>query len=162
MDGPRPRRSRYRRRSHLGQVGIRSVSGAASGLPIPLRNQRLTQIPPTKSFLELLPGRRQPVPPIWMMRQAGRYLPEYRQLRAKAGGFLDLCFTPEYAAEVTLQPIRRFNFDAAIIFSDILVIPYALGREVRFEAGEGPRLEPLDTPEKAETLAQLADFGKLE
>jgi uroporphyrinogen decarboxylase len=97
-----------------------------------------------------------------MMRQAGRYLPEYRALRAKAGGFLDLCFTPEYAAEVTLQPIRRFGFDAAIIFSDILVIPHALGREVRFEAGEGPRLEPLDTPEKIATLRSQADFGKLE
>ncbi len=97
-----------------------------------------------------------------MMRQAGRYLPEYRELRAKAGSFLDLCFTPEYAAEVTLQPIRRFNFDAAIIFSDILVIPHALGREVRFEVGEGPRLDPLDTPEKVETLARQADFGKLE
>jgi uroporphyrinogen decarboxylase len=96
-----------------------------------------------------------------MMRQAGRYLPEYREVRAKAGGFLDLCFTPEFAAEVTLQPIRRFNFDAAIIFSDILVVPYALGREVRFEVGEGPRLEPLDTPEKVETLARRADFGKL-
>jgi uroporphyrinogen decarboxylase len=83
-------------------------------------------------------------------------------LRAKAGGFLDLCFTPEYAAEVTMQPIRRFNFDAAIIFSDILVVPYALGRSVAFEAGEGPRLDPLDTPEKAETLARHADFGKLE
>ena len=82
------------------------------------------------------------------MRQAGRYLPEYREVRAKAGGFLDLCFTPEFAAEVTLQPIRRFNFDAAIIFSDILVIPYALGRSVRFEVGEGPRLDPLDTPDK--------------
>jgi uroporphyrinogen decarboxylase len=116
----------------------------------------------TKPFLEVLAGRRQPTPPIWMMRQAGRYLPEYRELRAKAGGFLDLCFTPEYAAEVTLQPIRRFNFDAAIIFSDILVIPHALGRSVRFEAGEGPRLDPLDTPEKVATLSSRADFAKLE
>ena len=116
----------------------------------------------TKPFLEVLSGRKQTVPPIWMMRQAGRYLPEYRQLRAKAGSFLDLCFTPEYAAEVTLQPIRRFGFDAAIIFSDILVIPHALGRSVRFEVGEGPRLDPLDTPEKVATLATQADFTKLE
>jgi uroporphyrinogen decarboxylase len=116
----------------------------------------------TKPFLEVLSGCRQAVPPIWMMRQAGRYLPEYRELRAKAGSFLDLCFTPEYAAEVTLQPIRRFSFDAAIIFSDILVIPHALGRSVRFEVGEGPRLDPLDTPEKIATLASQADFIKLE
>jgi uroporphyrinogen decarboxylase len=122
----------------------------------------LTQNQPIKPLLEVLAGRRQKVPPIWMMRQAGRYLPEYREVRARAGGFLDLCFTPEFAAEVTLQPIRRFNFDAAIIFSDILVVPYALGREVRFEVGEGPRLEPLDTPDKVETLAREADFGKLE
>jgi uroporphyrinogen decarboxylase len=116
----------------------------------------------TKPFVEVLSGRKQAVPPIWMMRQAGRYLPEYRELRAKAGGFLDLCFTPEYAAEATLQPIRRFNFDAAIIFSDILVIPHALGRSVRFEVGEGPRLDPLDTPEKIAKLASRADFTKLE
>jgi uroporphyrinogen decarboxylase len=116
----------------------------------------------TKPFLEVLRGQRAVVPPIWMMRQAGRYLPEYREVRAKAGGFLDLCFTPEFASEVTLQPIRRFNFDAAIIFSDILVIPYALGRAVRFEAGEGPRLDPLDTPDAIATLKPDADFGKLE
>jgi uroporphyrinogen decarboxylase len=122
----------------------------------------LPQIPATKPFLEVLSGRRQPIPPVWMMRQAGRYLPEYRELRAKAGGFLDLCFTPEYAAEVTLQPIRRFDFDAAIIFSDILVVPYALGRSLRFEAGEGPRLDPLDTPEKVAKLLPRADFKKLE
>ncbi|WP_027552916.1 uroporphyrinogen decarboxylase [Bradyrhizobium sp. Cp5.3] len=116
---------------------------------------------PTKPFIDVLSGQRQATPPVWMMRQAGRYLPEYREVRAKAGGFLDLCFSPELAAEVTLQPIRRFGFDAAIIFSDILVIPYALGRSVRFEVGEGPRLEPLDDPGKVATLASRADFAKL-
>src|SRR5207245_3547456 len=107
-------------------------------------------------------GQRRETPPIWMMRQAGRYLPEYREVRARAGGFLDLCFNPDFAAEVTLQPIRRFGFDAAIIFSDILVIPYALGRSVRFEVCEGPRLDPLDTPDKVATLSAQADFAKLE
>ena len=82
-------------------------------------------------------------PPIWLMRQAGRYLPEYKRVRAEVGGFLDLCYTPDKAAEVTLQPIDRFDFDAAILFSDILVVPHALGQEVRFVEGEGPRLDPI-------------------
>ena len=122
----------------------------------------MTQDLTAKPFMEVISGHRQQVPPVWMMRQAGRYLPEYRAVREKAGGFLDLCFNPEFAAEVTLQPIRRFGFDAAIIFSDILVIPHALGRTVRFEVGEGPRLDPLDTPDKVATLASVADFTKLE
>src|SRR5437660_1491663 len=138
-----------------------SVSGWRNPRSMP-QEHPLTPQTATKPFLDVLRGQRVPVPPIWMMRQAGRYLPEYRELRAKAGGFLDLCFTPEWAAEVTLQPIRRFNFDAAIIFSDILVIPYALGRSVHFEVGEGPRLDPLDTPEQVATLAAHADFAKLE
>ena len=82
-------------------------------------------------------------PPIWLMRQAGRYLPEYRETRARAGSFLDLCFNPELAIEVTLQPIRRFGFDASIVFSDILVVPYALGRDLRFEEGRGPLMTPM-------------------
>lgn len=82
-------------------------------------------------------------PPIWLMRQAGRYLPEYKKVRADLGGFLDLCYTPEKACEVTLQPITRFDFDAAILFSDILILPHALGQNVRFVEGEGPRLDPI-------------------
>ena len=81
---------------------------------------------------------------MWMMRQAGRYLPEYKEVRTKAGSFLDLCFSPDLATEVTLQPIRRFGFDAAILFSDILVVPYALGRRVDYVEGEGPQLDPID------------------
>jgi uroporphyrinogen decarboxylase len=99
-----------------------------------------------KPLLRVLTGHRQEVPPIWLMRQAGRYLPEYGELRRKAGNFLELCFNPELAAEVTLQPIRRFGFDAAILFSDILVVPYALGQRVSFEEGEGPRLDAINHP----------------
>jgi uroporphyrinogen decarboxylase len=111
----------------------------------------------TKPLLRVLSGERQRIPPVWMMRQAGRYLPEYREVRAKAGGFLDLCFNPELAAEVTLQPVRRFGFDAAILFSDILVVPLALGRKLWFAEGEGPRLEPLDNPRDVIKLHPDAD-----
>jgi uroporphyrinogen decarboxylase len=97
-----------------------------------------------KPFLNVLAGEREAVPPIWLMRQAGRYLPEYQEVRAKAGGFLDLVFNPELACEVTLQPLRRFGFDAAILFSDILIVPQALNCAVRFDAGEGPKLEAID------------------
>lgn len=97
----------------------------------------------TKRFLDVFDGTLGGPPPLWLMRQAGRYLPEYREVRGRAGSFLNLCYTPELAAEVTLQPIRRFGFDAAILFSDILVVPDALGQGVRFVEGEGPVLDPI-------------------
>lgn len=108
-----------------------------------------------KPLIAALRGEARKIPPIWLMRQAGRYLPEYRELRAKASSFLDFCYTPAMAAEVTLQPIRRFGFDGAILFSDILVIPDALGQEVSFEKGAGPRLEPIEQPGD---MSRLTDF----
>ena len=99
----------------------------------------------TCRFLQPFAHRPTDPPPIWLMRQAGRYLPEYRKVRARAGGFLDLCYNPELASEVTLQPVRRFGLDAAILFSDILVVPHALGQAVSFVEGEGPRLDPVKT-----------------
>ena len=106
-------------------------------------------------LLDTLLGKAAERPPVWLMRQAGRYLPEYRALRAEKGGFLELVYDSEAAAEITLQPIRRFGFDGAILFSDILIVPYAMGQKLWFEAGEGPRLAPrlvdvmLDTLETA-------------
>lgn len=98
---------------------------------------------------------------MWMMRQAGRYLPEYRAIRSTATSFLNFCYTPDLATEATLQPIRRFGFDAAILFSDILVVPDALGQGVRFAEGEGPRLEPLVSPSDAAFLKPAIDLERL-
>ncbi|MEM0899370.1 MAG: uroporphyrinogen decarboxylase [Pseudomonadota bacterium] len=100
-----------------------------------------------KRLLNVLDGKVESPPPIWIMRQAGRYLPEYREVRAKSKSFLDFCYTPKMAVEVTHQPIRRYGFDAAILFSDILVIPDALDRDVHFVAGEGPKMRPLKAQE---------------
>ena len=115
----------------------------------------------TKPFLAALAGERQTRPPAWLMRQAGRYLPEYRELRTQSASFLEFCYTPKLAVEATMQPIRRFGFDAAILFSDILVMPDALGQTVSFEAGEGPRLDPIRDADDFGKLREAPDWNRL-
>lgn len=111
----------------------------------------------TPRLLRALRGEVLPTPPVWLMRQAGRHLPEYREVRAQAGSFLSLCYNPELAAEVTLQPIRRFGYDAAILFSDILVVPQALGQALWFVEGEGPRLDPVQDLNRLAEIDRAAD-----
>ena len=114
-----------------------------------------------KPIVRVLHGDHQSIPPICLMRQAGRYLPEYRAIRGKTGNFFELCFTPKLAAEVTLQPVRRFAFDAAILFSDILVVPHALGQRVSFTQADGPRLDALHEPAGLGKLHRLIDHAVL-
>ncbi len=110
---------------------------------------------PKKTLLRTLAGETLKTPPVWVMRQAGRYLPEYRAVREQAGGFLELCYNPDFATEVTLQPIRRFGFDAAILFADILLIPQALGMDLWFETGEGPRLTPITSVDQLRSKDEI-------
>jgi uroporphyrinogen decarboxylase len=117
---------------------------------------------PTKAILRVLNGEPVWPLPIWIMRQAGRYLPEYRETRKQAGSFLDLCYNPRLAEEVTLQPIRRFGFDASILFSDILVIPHALGQDVRFVENEGPKLDPVTSEQDFSRLAEELPLERLD
>ncbi len=119
-------------------------------------------MPETAPFLRVLAGEPVWPPPLWMMRQAGRYLPEYRAIRAQAGSFLAFCYDPAMTVEATLQPIRRFGFDASIVFSDILVVPDALGQRVTFESGEGPRLTPITDGRGFDRLRETLDMAHLE
>jgi uroporphyrinogen decarboxylase len=135
------------------------LSGDETGSGIGPRSELKASL--AKPFLAVLSGERQETPPIWLMRQAGRYLPEYRDLRAKAATFLDFCYNPSLAVEATLQPIRRFGFDAAILFCDILVLPDALGQTVTFETGDGPRLDPICDAEGLAKLKQEPDWSRL-
>jgi uroporphyrinogen decarboxylase len=116
---------------------------------------------PSKPILHALAGRAEQTPPVWLMRQAGRYLPEYRAVRSQVATFLELCLTPRLAAEVTLQPVRRFGFDAAILFSDILVVPYALGQSVSFEGSDGPRLDPIASSAELSRLYDDLDGNRV-
>jgi len=111
-----------------------------------------------KLLLSALNGNVNSIPPVWLMRQAGRYLPEYRATRARAGDFLSLCYNPELAAEVSLQPIKRFQFDGAIIFADILLIPQALGADLKFVEGEGPRLSTISMQKDLDNLKPIDEI----
>lgn len=122
----------------------------------------LSSLSSHRRLLEPFGGKALTPPPIWFMRQAGRHLPEYHEVRAKAGGFLDLCYTPELATEVTLQPVRRYGLDAAIVFSDILVVPHALGQKVEFAEGKGPRLEAIRTRRDLVRLNPFATRAKFD
>src|SRR5262245_47524622 len=115
-----------------------------------------------KALLRALAGEPLPRPPWWLMRQAGRYLPEYRKVRAQAHDFVELCLTPRLAAELTLQPVRRFGMDGAILFSDILLIPYALGQKLTFREGEGPLLDPIEDRGNIGRLDPLQVIPRLE
>jgi uroporphyrinogen decarboxylase len=128
-------------------------------IPIPNLHSRTPSTPLRKAMLRALSGEILTIPPIWLMRQAGRYLPEYRKVRESARDFLDLCLTSELAAEVTLQPVRRFALDAAILFADILIVPYALGQAIEYRDGEGPVLAPINS---ARDIARLdgSRFGE--
>ena len=121
----------------------------------------MAQHPEKKLFIQALDGESNKIPPLWMMRQAGRYLPEYREIRATVPTFLDFCYSPKLATEATLQPSRRFGFDAAILFSDILVVPDAFGQKVSFEQGEGPRLPPISDAAGLAALKEEIDLEKL-
>ena len=121
----------------------------------------MAQHPEKKLFIQALDGKSNKNPPLWMMRQAGRYLPEYREIRSTVPTFLDFCYSPKLATEATLQPIRRFGFDAAILFSDILVVPDAFGQKVSFEQGEGPRLPPISDAAGLAALKEEIDLEKL-
>ena len=137
--------------------------GRPSPQPAPAKGveARAGRMRSRKPLLAALAGERQKTPPVWLMRQAGRYLPEYRELRTKAATFLELCYNPALAVEVTMQPIRRFGFDAAILFSDILVIPDALGQRVAFESGDGPRLDPIGDAAGLAKLKPEPDWSRL-